>query len=73
MKLFISLLVVFLMIGFVASPAMACGPDGCGGHGDGDDDGDCGDGCGHDHEGDPDDDQGDDDGHDGCDGDSCPI
>ncbi|MBU1107287.1 MAG: hypothetical protein KKB51_11510 [Candidatus Riflebacteria bacterium] len=72
MKLLISLLVVFLMVGFVASPAMACGDD-CGGH----DNGDGCDGCdGHGHEGDPADDQGDgnDGGHDGgCTGDSCPI
>ncbi|KAF1080993.1 MAG: hypothetical protein GQF41_2807 [Candidatus Rifleibacterium amylolyticum] len=72
MKLLISLLVVFLMIGFVAAPAMACGNDGCQDGGDHDDDG-CGDGCGHGHEGDPDDQDGDGDGHGGCDGDSCPI
>ena len=70
MKLLISLLVVFLMIGFVASPVMACGPDGCQ-DGDGHDDGhDHGDDC--DHEGDPADDQ-DDGGHGDCDGDSCHI
>lgn len=72
MKLFISLLVVFLLVGFVASPVMACGNAGCPDDGDQGDNG-CGDGCGHGHEGDPSDDQGDGDGHGGCTGDSCPI
>ena len=70
MKLFISLMVVFMMLGFVSAPAMAC-------------DHDCGNcpssdtctGPGDDGEADPliGDDQDDDDGHDGCNGDSCPI
>lgn len=69
MKFLISLFVVFLMIGFIAAPAMACDHD----HGnDGDD------GCGHDHDGscgesDPDDNQDSGDGHGGCQGDSCHI
>ncbi|MGM0598993.1 MAG: hypothetical protein ACQETH_04145 [Candidatus Rifleibacteriota bacterium] len=70
MKLFISLMVVFMMLGFVSAPAMACDHD-CGNCPDGDtcsgpaDDGEAG----------PSDDgdQGDDDGHGGCDGDSCHI
>lgn len=69
MKFLISLFVVFLMIGFVAAPAMACDHN-CG---------DCSnDDCGHDHNDDSeggngdDGDNGDDD-HGGCSGDSCHI
>lgn len=77
MKFLISLFVVFLMIGFVAAPAMACDhdcgncshSDTCNGDNDGES-GDCGDdGCGDDHGND----NGDDDDHGGCAGGSCPI
>ncbi len=71
MKFLFGLLIVFMMLGFVAAPAMACDHD-CGncphhGHCDGDDDGeaDC-------HDGDCDGDHGDDD-HGGCSGGTCPI
>lgn len=77
MKFLISLMVVFLMVGFVSAPAMACDhdcancPQGdtCTGPTD-DGEGDCSDGdCGDDHGND----HGDDDGHGGCTGGSCPI
>lgn len=81
MKFFISLLVVFMMLGFVATPAMACNHD-CGNcpnngdcdHNHGDDcgeRGDCNDGCGDDHDhGDGDNGNGN---GGGCQGGSCPI
>jgi hypothetical protein len=70
MKFFISLMVVFMMLGFVSAPAMACDhdcancphSDTCTGPND--------DGEAHPADGD---DQGDDDGHGGCTGDTCPI
>lgn len=75
MKFLFGLLVVFLMLGFVAAPAMACDHDcaNCPHNGtcNGDDDGEssCPDGnCGDDHG----DDHGDDD-HGGCSGGTCPI
>ncbi len=73
MKFFISLLVVFMMLGFVAAPAIACDHN-CGDCPNSDDcnhdhsDDERAGGNGHDHDGDNDDD------HDGgCTGDSCPI
>ncbi len=75
MKFFVSLLVVFLMIGFVAAPAVACDHN-CGdcpnsgdcGHDHNDDCERCDSDCdgGHDQDPVPDND-GD------CQGDSCPI
>lgn len=71
MKFFVSLLVVFMMVAFVASPVMACA------HGDDDQDGGS---CGSGHTGDTemfeggdDDSDGDHDNGDGCSGDSCNI
>ena len=77
MRFLFSLLVVFLMVGFVAAPAIACDgdcgncgnddQDGCGDQQDDQNrcDGDCGD-CGDDQQ-----DGGDDNG--GCTGDHCDI
>ena len=74
MKFLVSLFVVFMMLGFVAAPAMACdhdcgscpSSDTCNGGDDNSETG-CPDGdCGDDHNG-GDNDQG------GCSGDSCPI
>lgn len=73
MKFLFGLLVVFLMLGFVSAPAMACDHD-CGncpnsGTCNGNDDGECpGDDCDDDHNG-----GGHDDDHGGCSGGSCPI
>jgi hypothetical protein len=74
MKFLISLFVVFMMIGFVAAPAMACDhdcgncthTDTCNGHDDGEAGCPDGDDCGDDH-GDNGDDQG------GCSDGSCHI
>ncbi|GAB4270909.1 MAG: hypothetical protein Kow0029_08110 [Candidatus Rifleibacteriota bacterium] len=74
MKFLFGLFIVFLVLGYVAAPAMACDHD-CGncphsGDCNGHDDGECGDGhdcggdCGDDHDGDD---------HGGCTGGSCPI
>ncbi len=75
MKFFISLLVVFMMLGFVATPAMACDHD-CGNcsnsgdcdHNHNDNCGECDGNDGHDH------DNGNGNGNGGgCQGDSCQI
>lgn len=76
MKFLVSLFVVFLMLGFVSAPAMACDHDcgncphsgTCNGGDDGESAGCPDDGCGDDHG----DDHGDDD-HGGCTGGTCPI
>ncbi|NLI78674.1 MAG: hypothetical protein GX442_19820 [Candidatus Riflebacteria bacterium] len=47
MKFWMVSLILLLAVGFVASPVLACDPDGCGGC-DGDNNG----GCGGDHQGD---------------------
>ena len=69
MKLFISFLVVFLLLGYAGAPLLACCDNDCSGQNDGA--GACGgDGCCH--ESDPDNGGGDGSGG-GCSGDSCHI
>jgi hypothetical protein len=70
MKLFISFLVVFMLIGFVSGPAMACDHD-CGNCPDSDTCTGDSDTEARAHDGDDHNDGGDDDG--GCSGDSCHI
>ncbi len=78
MKFFISLLVVFMMLGFVATPAMACNHD-CGNcPNNGDCDHNHGDNCGERCDGDDGHDHGNGNGNGngnggGCQGGSCPI